>query len=435
MGKYIITGGKKLQGSIRVGGAKNAVLPILAASLLCDGEVLLTDCPALLDVDNMLEILRCLGCKAVRNGSEIRIDSRCANSYVMPSGLSKQLRSSIFTLGPILAKFGFAHAAYPGGCEIGNRPIDLHLRGLSMLNVKITEEHGHIFCDGRDMRGNSIHLDYPSVGATENVMMAAVAAKGLTVIHNAAREPEIEDLQAFLCAAGFRVSGAGSSTVVIEGGGRGHGVIYRIMPDRIVAGTLMCAAAMTQGDVEIVNAVPTHVGPMISKLRECGCDIFCTQNSVRVCAPKRLHEIKLIETLPYPGFPTDMQAQFFALCTVAEGTSILVENVFENRFKHAPELACMGASFTLKDRTAIIRGAEKLTGADVVAHDLRGGAALVLAALCAQGQSRVHQTEYIARGYENLDCMLRSLGAEIVAEDTTEKRYGEQTGQIGKRLS
>ncbi|MBQ6691728.1 MAG: UDP-N-acetylglucosamine 1-carboxyvinyltransferase [Clostridia bacterium] len=425
MASLIVTGGVPLSGTARVSGAKNAALPILAASILARSPIVLYDCPKLRDVENMLSILAALGVKHEPAGEAILLDASRADAYVMPQGLSKALRSSIFMLGPLIARFGSAVCTFPGGCEIGHRPIDLHLRGLSMLGVRIREEHGLILCDGSDLTGADIHLDYPSVGATENIMMAAVAAKGDTVIRNAAREPEIEDLAAFLRKIGCFVTGDGTSTVVIRGGMKRtdpHAPIaHRVMPDRIVAGTLLCAAAMTGGEIALDNAVPTHIASALAKLREAGCTVTAAENRVFLRAPKRLREIKLIETLPYPGFPTDLQAQFFALCTLAEGTSIIVENVFENRFKHGPELIRMGASYTQKDRTVILRGVSRLTGARVTAKDLRGGAALTLAGLAAEGETTVEDAELIDRGYERLEETLSSLGARIRRLGSTAK--------------
>lgn len=417
MAKLVVQGGRKLKGSIDVPGAKNAVLPILAASLLSTKPVLIENCPHLVDVDNMLLILKHLGCSADWDGDSLAIDASTADKCVMPDHLAKELRSSIFMLGPVLGRFKKALFAYPGGCEIGHRPIDLHLHGLSALNVKIVEEHGHIICDGEGLTGASIHLDYPSVGATENLMMAAVAAKGQSMIFNAAREPEIEDLQNFLNLMGCQVAGAGTSTVTIAGGFDPRPVTYHVIPDRIVAGTLMCAAAITGGDIQLNNIRSAHLGSVVSKLREAGCVIDVNDNSLRVRGPNRPRELKLVETLPHPGFPTDMQAQVFALCTIADGTSIIVENVFENRFKHASELSRMGAVSMLKDRTAIIRGVPRLTGAQVTARDLRGGAALVLAGLCADGTTIVNSAEHIDRGYERFEDMLNMLGAEIYREN------------------
>ncbi len=416
MPSLTVTGGVTLSGALRVPGAKNAALPILAAALLSKEPLWLFDCPKLRDVHNMLEILTTMGCQFRWEGDNtLWIDPSGAQSHEMPEHLSKQLRSSIFMLGPLLGRFGQAVATFPGGCEIGLRPIDLHLKALSALNVRIREEYGLIHCDGRDMKGGIIHLDYPSVGATENAMMAAVNALGETLIHNAAREPEIEDLQRFLRMLGFRVQGAGSHTISIDGGKRGatKTLEHRVLPDRIVAGTYLCAGAITGGDIMLTNVLPGHLGSVLDKLGECGCEITLGQGELRLIGPQRPKELTLVETQPYPGFPTDMQAQLFALCTVAQGASVIVENVFENRFKHAAEMMRMGATCTIKGRTAVIRGVPRLTGATVDAHDLRGGAALVLAGLRAQGQTIVRGAELIDRGYEAFETNLAQLGANI----------------------
>lgn len=419
MPKLIAEGGYPIDGVCRIGGAKNAVLPILAACMLTRRSVRLLDCPRLTDVENMLGILRLLGCGVERaagatgEGDTLSIDASSACRSELPEELSKELRSSIFLLGPVLGRFRRAVVTYPGGCEIGNRPIDLHLSGLSALNADIREEGGRIRCDGARLVGATIHLDYPSVGATENILMAATAAEGETRIHNAAREPEIVDLQNFLNAAGFFVRGAGSSTVVVRGGCEPREVTYRIMPDRIAAGTLLVAAAITGGRITLENAVPEHMAGTLAKLGECGCTLDARGRTIRLTGPARPKELRRVETLPHPGFPTDMQAQMFALCSVAEGTSVIVENVFENRFKHAQELSRMGAVSAIRNRTAVIRGVPKLVGATVTAHDLRGGAALVLAGLRAEGITTVLHAERIDRGYERLERTLSSLGAHV----------------------
>ncbi len=418
MAKLIVTGGIPLSGIYRVGGAKNAVLPILAACVLTRRPVRLTDCPQLSDVENMAGILRTLGCTVERAGGALVVNAADASCYELPEHLSKELRSSIFLLGPVLARFGRAVVTYPGGCEIGNRPIDLHLKGLQQLGMRTREEGGRIHCDGRRLRGADIHLDYPSVGATENIMMAAVAAEGETVIRNAAREPEIVDLQTFLRSAGFRVQGAGTSTIVVQSGCEPREVEHAIMPDRIVAGTLLVAGAITGGAITVENAVADDMAGTLAKLAECGCGLKIGYREIALSAPRRVREIKLVETLPHPGFPTDMQAQIFALCSVADGTSVIVENVFENRFKHAQELNRMGANTTVKGRTAVIRGVPKLKGAAVTAHDLRGGAALVLAGLAAEGVTTVENCCHIDRGYQCFETMLCALGAQILREES-----------------
>lgn len=412
--KYIISGGKQLSGAIDVGGSKNAILPILAATFMCEGPVVLHNCPRINDVFNMLSILSKLGCSVSWCGEHsLKIDTAGACSWEMPDKLAKQLRSSIFMLGPIVARFKKAYFSYPGGCEIGVRPIDLHLKGLRELNVDVEEKRGHIMCKADDMKGADISLDYPSVGATENIMMAATLAKGDTTISNAAREPEIVDLQNFLNACGAKVYGAGSSTIYIRGGRSLKGVEHTLIPDRIVAGTYLVAAAITQGEVDIKNAVPEHMSALISKLKEADCKIYTEKDIIHITGPKRPLEMRIIETLPYPGFPTDMQAQIFAFTCLAKGTSVIVENVFDNRFKHVSELTRMGANITVKDRTAIVRGVESLTGTEVFAKDLRGGAALVLAGLRAEGTTIVNGVSFIDRGYEGLCENLKKLGAQI----------------------
>lgn len=413
MSCFTVYGGVPLSGSVPVYGAKNAILPILAACIMTEEEVILENCPHLSDVGNMLEILRLLGCEAVRTGSEIRLCAKHADSYEMPEALSKKMRSSIFMLGALISRFGKAKVTQPGGCEIGLRPIDLHLKGLRALQVQINETHGEIHCDGTHARGAEITLDYPSVGATENIIMAAVTARGVTVLHNAAREPEVADLAQFINQMGGRIEGAGTGTVKITGVKKLNGVRYVIMPDRIVAGTYLAAAAIAGGNITLTNICPAHLQAAASKLQETGCEITFTPNSVHLLAPKRLCEMQKIETLPYPGFPTDLQAQFMAVACLCRGTCVISENVFENRFKHAPELCRMGAKIQIKERTAVVRGGAPLFGAQVSAKDLRGGAALVIAGLAAEGKTVVEGKQFIDRGYENLARELGALGAEI----------------------
>lgn len=413
MSCFTVYGGVPLSGSVPVYGAKNAILPILAACIMTEEEVILENCPHLSDVGNMLEILRLLGCEAVRTGSEIRLCAKHADSYEMPEALSKKMRSSIFMLGALISRFGKAKVTQPGGCEIGLRPIDLHLKGLRALQVQINETHGEIHCDGTHARGAEITLDYPSVGATENIIMAAVTARGVTVLHNAAREPEVADLAQFINQMGGRIEGAGTGTVKITGVKKLNGVRYAIMPDRIVAGTYLAAAAIAGGNITLTNICPAHLQAAASKLQETGCEITFTPNSVHLLAPKRLCEMQKIETLPYPGFPTDLQAQFMAVACLCRGTCVISENVFENRFKHAPELCRMGAKIQIKERTAVVRGGAPLFGAQVSAKDLRGGAALVIAGLAAEGKTVVEGKQFIDRGYENLARELGALGAEI----------------------
>lgn len=414
MEKYIINGGNKLYGSVKIQSAKNAVLPILAATVLTDGKVEILNVPQISDVKNMVKILSCLGCEAVYDNGNIIIDSSGADCFEIPSELAHELRSSVFLLGSVISRFHMAKIAYPGGCDIGLRPVDLHLTGLKRLGVEITEKNGYILCKCGKLCGNEIMLDCPSVGATENIMLAAVKAEGITVIRNAAREPEIEDLQRFLNGIGARVSGAGSGTVRIEGVKELHGCAYQPIPDRIEAGTFLIAAAMCGGEVCVENVCPENISSLIHKLRENGCKMHINSDKIVLENHRRLASVKSIETQPYPGFPTDLQAQATALCCVCGGHSIITENLFETRFKYVPELRKMGADITVVDRSAFVRGVEKFKGATVVAYDLRGGAALVLAGLAAEGRSEVLDISHIDRGYGSFEYKLRGLGADIV---------------------
>lgn len=412
-----IRGGRRLEGRLRVDSAKNAVLPIMAAAVMAGERVTIRDVPDITDVANMASILRILGCAVTRDGHEMTIDSGGMNDWEMPDALSKQIRSSIFLLGPILSRFGKATVTYPGGCEIGLRPIDLHLSGLRRLGVVIREEGGLIHCDGSAMHPGEIHFDYPSVGATENVMMAAACLNGDTYIHNAAREPEIVDLQAFINAMGGHVEGAGGQTIRVSGVKRLHGVAWTPIPDRIVAGTLLAAAAITAGEVTLERVIPGDLTAVTAKLREMGCRVQEEACRMHLSAPKRLTAFRMLQTQPHPGFPTDMQVQMLTLLCVAEGTGVIVENVFENRFTHAGDLTRMGASIWCSGRSAMVRGVPKLYGTDVTARDLRGGAALVLAGLSAQGTTRVNNAGLIDRGYDHLEKQLGSLGASITREN------------------
>ncbi len=421
MERFRVEGGHRLAGEVRVHCAKNAVLPILAGAILADDPTTLLDCPDIADVNNMVRILQTLGCEVSAQGAALRVDASSIQSDTMPEGLSKRLRSSVFMMGALLGRLRRAVVPYPGGCEIGQRPIDLHLAGLTALGVDIREEGGLVVCDGARMRGGEVHLDYPSVGATENVMMAAARIPGRTVIYNAAREPEIADLQRFLNACGARIAGAGSATIEIEGVRRMHGATYRPMPDRIEAGTLLAAAAATGGEVELTDAPVEELGAVIAKLREMGCRIETGAGRVTFVAPQRLDSPGQVITLPYPGFPTDMQAQMLALTCCARGTSIITETVFENRFTHVGDLRRMGANIVVKDRTAIVRGVRSLHGARVYARDLRGGAALLIAGLAARGETVVEGAEIVDRGYERLEQMLSGLGAQIRRERQTDE--------------
>ena len=413
MAGFRICGGEKIEGTLRVDTAKNAVLPILAASVLPQEDTVLTDCPRLGDVECMRGILRMLGCESCWEGDALRICGGALSQGEMPEELSKRVRSSIFLLGPVLGRLRMATMAYPGGCEIGLRPIDLHLSALKRMGVRISEEGGMLRCDGRDMHAADIHLDYPSVGATENIIMAAALLPGRTTISNAAREPEIEDLQRYINAMGGHVQGAGSPLIVIEGVSRLHGVTYQPMPDRIATGTYLCAAAITGGQIELTNARPRDLTAVLDKLRAMGCVIAEGEQALYLSAPERLQTFDALQTKPHPGFPTDMQSQMLALACVCRGASVIEEKVFENRFAIAGDLCRMGANIRVTGRAALIQGVERLHGAHVAAHDLRGGAALVLAALAASGETLVEDVHLIDRGYERMEEKLTALGAKI----------------------
>jgi len=414
MEKYIINGGNKLCGAVRVQAAKNSVLPILAAAVLTDEKITVCNIPAITDVRNMLKILNCLGCRSTFLGNDVIIDSSGADCFEIPRVLAHELRSSVFLLGSVISRFHKAKIAYPGGCDIGLRPVDLHLTGLKRLGVRITEKNGYISCECDKLTGNEIMLDCPSVGATENIMLAAVKAEGTTVIKNAAREPEIEDLQKFLNAIGAKVSGAGTGTVVIHGVNKLGGCCFLPISDRIEAGTYLIGTAMCGGEIQLTHINAELLSSLLHKLRENGCKIRIKDDKIFMKSDRRLISVKSIETQPYPGFPTDLQAQMTALCCICSGNSIITENLFETRFKYAPELRKMGADITVIDRNAFVHGVEKLKGATVVAHDLRGGAALVIAALSAEGRSEILDISHIDRGYSDFEYKLRSLGGDIV---------------------
>lgn len=422
---FVVHGGECIQGSVCVDGAKNAVLPILAAAILTEDEVRIRACPQLRDVQAMTGMLEMLGCACRWEGQDLSIRSGALHNWEMPDEISKQIRSSIFLLGPILGRLRKATVTYPGGCEIGIRPIDLHLKGLRALGVKIKDDEGILYCDGRMMHAGHVYLDYPSVGATENVMMAAALLPGTTYIHNAAREPEIEDLQQFINAMGGKIRGAGTQLIEINGVGRLHGIHYRPMPDRIVAGTLLCAAAMTRGEITLENVRPMDLVAVEAKLTEMGCRMYDEKSRVHLKAPDRLRAFSGLQTQPHPGFPTDMQAQMMAVSCLARGTGVIVENVFENRYGHVSDLNRMGARIRVNGRVAVIEGVERLHGRRVCARDLRGGAALVLAGLAAEGETRVEQAHLIDRGYAALEKTLCRLGGRVkrISTEQTEGSY------------
>ena len=413
MDKFLVTGGKSLEGVINVPKAKNSYLALLSACVLCNGEVTLKDCPMFSDINKMLEILSRLGASIKREGKDVIIDARSVSSYEVPKVLAHQVRSSIFLLGPIIGRLHKARVSYPGGCDIGLRPIDLHLKGLRALNVDIQEKYGEINCECDKLIGNDIHLDYPSVGATENIMMAGVYAKGVTRIYNPAKEPEIVDLQNFINSMGGKVKGAGSDVIEIEGVESLSSCVYTPMPDRIIAGTYLLATAAAKGDVTIKNVVPCHIYSLTSKLKEAGFEITQKDDNIRLVSRGRYQSFGKIDTMPYPGFPTDLQPQALVLQTVSKGICVITENLFETRLKHVPELIKMGANIKVKDRTAIVTGVENLYAAEVSATDLRAGASLTIAGLVARGQTIITDVHNIDRGYENLEVALSSLGADI----------------------
>lgn len=419
MEKLIVKGGNRLVGAVKTSGAKNAVLPIIAASILGTTPSHFDEVPMLEDVHTISEVLKCLGlaveCSPEKN--VLDIDSTEITSYEAPYELVRTMRASFLVMGPLLARIGKARISMPGGCAIGARPIDIHLKGFEALGVKIEQGHGYIEASAPEgLKGTSIYFDFPSVGATENIMMAASLAEGTTILENAAEEPEIVDLANYLNKMGAKIRGAGTDTIRIEGVDKLHGADYTIIPDRIEAGTYMIAAAMTGGDIVVENVLPEHQKPLIAKLREAGAVVEEDIDKVRVIGKNPLKAVS-IKTLPYPGFPTDMQAQMMAMMVIAEGRSKVTETVFENRFMHVVELNRMGAQISTEGRSAVIDGPCKLTGCDVRATDLRAGAAMILAGLVAEGTTRIGDLHHIDRGYENIVAKLKNLGADIERVD------------------
>ncbi|HHW00861.1 MAG TPA: UDP-N-acetylglucosamine 1-carboxyvinyltransferase [Clostridiaceae bacterium] len=415
MSKFIINSSKPLKGRVRVSGAKNSVLPIIAAALLADGQSVIEEIPYLNDVKIMCELLKSIGAgvEFSEDKSKLYISSDKLLNTTAPYELVNKMRASFLVMGPLLAKAGYARISLPGGCAIGTRPVDLHLKGFAAMGAKISQGHGFIeaVTNGR-LKGSKIYLDFPSVGATENIIMAAVLAEGQTIIENAATEPEIVDLATYLTSMGADVKGAGTDTIKINGVKSLKGTRHTVIPDRIEAGTFMVAAAITGGDVVIENVVADHLKPVSAKLREAGAEISEELSSIRVSAPRRLKAVD-IKTHPYPGFPTDMQAQMTSLLSKAEGTSMIIETIFENRFMHVSELKRMGANIKIEGRSAIIEGNGHLTGAQVKATDLRAGAALILAGLAAEGETEITDIEHIDRGYVQIEKKLSALGADI----------------------
>lgn len=416
MSKLIIQGGKKLEGEVQISGSKNAALPIIAGTVLIKGKTTLYNVPNIQDVQTMFEIIKDIGGKFTKKNNKIIIDTSKIHTYEIPENLMRKMRSSVILAGAIIGKYKKANFSYPGGCEIGSRPIDLHLKGFEKLGINIKEEYGEIICEADKIIGTQIHLDFPSVGATENIILASCLAEGVTVLTNAAKEPEIEDLVKFLNKAGAKIKGAGTDRVEIIGVKKLTEVSYNIMPDRIEAGTYLVAGAITGGNIKVTNLNSNHIEPILNKLEEAGCILKIEKNTVEINAPKRIKAVD-IKTMPYPGFPTDMQSIFGALLTTAKGTSIITENIFESRYKYVQELNRMGAKINVEGRTAVIKGTRRIQGASVIASDLRGGAALVLEALAAKGVTQVDNVHYILRGYENIVDKLKNLGAKIYLED------------------
>lgn len=414
MAKLLIEGQRKLRGEVSLQGSKNSTLPILSATLLTEGENVIHNCPCLSDIDVAISILRYLGCSATRHGHTLLVDTCNLNDTHIPDSLMREMRSSVIFLGAVLARCGRARISLPGGCELGPRPVDLHLDSLRKMGAVITEHHGEIRAHTpRGLEGARIALAFPSVGATENIIIAASLAKGTTVITNAAREPEIVDLADYLNKCGAMISGAGDGTVVIEGVERLHGAVHNIIPDRIVAATLMSAAAVTGSHIVINDVISAHLGAIIPAFEEAGCHLSVKEGRMDFKAPQKLRSPGLIRTTPYPGFPTDAQPPLMALSLVAEGTTVFVETVFESRYKHIGEFLRMGANIKSEGRVAVVEGVSKLYGSKLKAGDLRGSAALVVAGLAAQGKTEIDTTGYLERGYEELDAVLSSLDGSV----------------------
>ncbi len=409
----LIDGPSRLMGELEVQGAKNSTLPLLAGALLCRGQTVLHNCPELSDVDAAVKILEHLGCRCRREGHDLTIDNG-VTCHEIPEELMRRMRSSIVFLGAMISRCGEARLCAPGGCELGPRPIDLHISSLKRLGVQVKESGGWLHCTAPGgINGAYVSLSFPSVGATENLILAAVCGSGTTIIANAAREPEISDLCEYLNRCGGRIYGAGESCIIIDGVKELYGAEHRIMPDRIAAVTYMAAAAVTGGNVTLRDVDNTHILPMLTPFEESGCRVRQLGGCLDILAPKRLSAVRHIRTMPYPGFPTDAQPVVMAMAAVGDGTSVFVENIFENRYRHSEGLSRMGARVKVEGKVAVVEGVPELTGATVEAMDLRGGAALIVAGLCAQGSTKVRGMEYVERGYEKIGEHLSELGAKI----------------------
>jgi len=409
-----IIGGKRLSGKLRIHGAKNSVLPIIAGAMLNSGKTVIKDCPNLSDVHSAFNILRNLGCKVALAGNVAEIDAEDVTCSSIPDDLMKEMRSSVMFLGAIISRCGNACISCPGGCDLGPRPIDLHIKAFRELGVEIEETEKYIYCKkNSELFGGNICLDFPSVGATENIMLLTAKSDGVTIIDNPAKEPEIVDLQNFLNSMGADISGAGTDKITIRGVRTLRDTIYTVIPDRIAASTYLCAAAGCGGEVTLLNVVPQHIDKVIWVLRNAGCYIFESENAVKIISDGKLKAVSGIETHPHPGFPTDVQAPVMAALSMTQGTTIFIENLFKGRFRHVAELQKMGADITRFNQVAAVRGVERLSGAEVVATDLRGGAALVIAGLMAEGKTIISDILHIDRGYEHIEKDLALLGANI----------------------
>lgn len=415
MCKYIVSSGNKIEGRLNIRGAKNSILPIIAATILNENKSIIHNVPDISDVYVMIKILESIGCKVNFEDDTLIVDSSTINSGEIDEGYVRQMRSSIIVMGAMIGRLNYTKISYPGGCAIGSRPIDLHLKGLRELGVKIEEKNGYIECFKDNIKGATINLEFPSVGATENIILAAVKAKGITKIYNAAREPEIEDLANFLNSMGAKINGAGTSYIEVEGVDKLKEVEYEVIPDRIAIGTYMIASAITGGTLEVDKVIQNHMEPICDKLKIAGCDIKYTKEGLILVAPKKIKAIDLIKTSPHPGFPTDMQAQLMTLMTLSDNMSVFYETMFENRFMHCAELIRMGANIKyITENICMVKGVEKLHSASVKSPDLRGGASLVLAALVAEGKTEISDIYHIERGYEKFEIVLRNLGADII---------------------
>ena len=418
MEKIYVVGGNRLEGEVKISGSKNGTLGIMAGTLLAKGTTILENVPDIGDINTMVEMLRQLGVQTrVSGAGRVEIDATEIKSNEAPYDLVKKMRASFSVAGPLLARFGYVKVPMPGGCDIGARPVDFHVKGLQALGAKVSIEHGYVEAEAERLKGAKIYLDLPSTGATQHIMTSACLAEGTTCIENAALEPEVVELANFLTAMGAKISGAGTSTIQVEGVDELHGIRYRVLPDRMEAGTFAIAAGVTGGDVTLVNAIPGHCSAVFQKLREAGIRVTSGPESVRVTSGRRPVAID-IKTMPHPGFPTDMQQPFVAMLTVADGTSVVTENMYERRFKYVAELQRMGADIVHEGRTAIVKGVPKLTGAEVTATDLRAGAAMIVAGLAAEGRTEISGVAHIDRGYEDIVGKLASLGASIIRRKT-----------------